>query len=70
MVDFASTQAHTKEVTPPAIREGVKWGATTVKPLSVSPPLTTDGVDKMYYQLVEIHAISTTCLVWKDLLTN
>jgi hypothetical protein len=26
MVDFASTQAHTKEVTPPSIREGGEMG--------------------------------------------
>jgi hypothetical protein len=33
------------------------------KPPSTSPPLTTDGVDKMYHQLVEIHAITTAQLV-------
>jgi hypothetical protein len=29
---------------------------------SASPPLTTDGVDRMYHQLVEIHAIAATQL--------
>jgi hypothetical protein len=69
MVFFTFTQACTKEVTSPAIREGSEMGATVVKPLSVSPPLTTDGVDKMYYQLMEIHAISTVqlaeCAPWR-----
>jgi hypothetical protein len=30
-------------------------GAIAAKPLSASPPLTTDRVDEMYHQLVEIH---------------
>jgi hypothetical protein len=38
------------------------------KPPSTSPPLTTDGVDKMYHQLAEIHAIAAaqlaTCAHW------
>jgi hypothetical protein len=33
------------------------------KPLSASPLLTADGVDKMYRQLVEIHAIIVVQLV-------
>jgi hypothetical protein len=36
--------------------------ATTAKPLSASPLLTTDVVDKMYRQLVEIHAITAAQL--------
>jgi hypothetical protein len=32
------------------------------KPLSASPPLTANGVDKMYHQLVEIHAITAVQL--------
>jgi hypothetical protein len=51
MVDFTSTQAQAKEVAPPA------------KPLSASPLLTTSGVDKMYHQMAEIHAITTIQLV-------
>jgi hypothetical protein len=39
------------------------------KPLSASPPLTADGVDKMYRQLAEIHAITATqlaeCAHWR-----
>jgi hypothetical protein len=37
--------------------------ADVAKPLSASPPLTTDRVEKMYHQLAEIHAIATTQLV-------
>jgi hypothetical protein len=36
------------------------WGlaeATVTKALSISPPPTTNGVDKLYHQLAEIHAI-------------
>jgi hypothetical protein len=53
MVDFASTQAQAKEVAPPASCEGGGGGqdeATIAKLLNVSPPLTVDGVDKMYRQ--------------------
>jgi hypothetical protein len=37
--------------------------ATVTKPVSTSPPLTTDGVDKIYRQLVEIHIIVAMLLV-------
>jgi hypothetical protein len=37
--------------------------AATAKPSNTSPLLTTDGVDKMYHQLAEIHAITTAQLV-------
>jgi hypothetical protein len=39
------------------------WGqaeATVAKPPSASPPPTVDGVDKLYRQLAEIHAIAVT----------
>jgi hypothetical protein len=62
MVDFTSTQAQAKEVAPPTSHKGGQAEATTFKPLSTSPPLTADGVDKMYHQLAEIHAIATTQL--------
>jgi hypothetical protein len=39
------------------------------KPLITSPPLTTDGVDKFYHQLAEIHAITVVklaeCAHWR-----
>jgi hypothetical protein len=63
MVDFASTQAWMKEVTPPVSGEGCQAKHVVAKPLSASPKLTTNGVDKMYCQLVEIHAIATMQLV-------
>jgi hypothetical protein len=41
------------------------WGQAETaasKALSFSPPPTADVVDKLYYQLEEIHAIATTQL--------
>jgi hypothetical protein len=62
MVDFTSTQAQAEEVDPPINREGGQLEVAVVKPLSASPPLTTDRVDKMYHQLAEIHAIAAAQL--------
>jgi hypothetical protein len=62
MLDFTTTQAQAKEVAPPASREGGQDEAAVAMPLSASPPLTTDEVDKMYDQLGEIHAIATAQL--------
>jgi hypothetical protein len=59
MLHFTSTQAQTKEVAPPASREGGQDEATAAKPLSASPLLTVDRVDMMYHEVVEIHAIAT-----------
>jgi hypothetical protein len=70
MVDFTSTQARAKEVAPLASHEGVQIEAAAAKPLSASPPLTDDGVDKMYRQLVEICAIATARLAPQPLLTS
>jgi hypothetical protein len=50
--------------------------ATAANPLSTSPPLTVDRVDKMYRQLAEIHAIAATQLAecarwqWSDPTTS
>jgi hypothetical protein len=63
MVDFDSTQARAKEVSPSTSREGGQAEVTTTKPPSTSPSLTVDGVEKMYHQLAEIHAIPTAQLV-------
>jgi hypothetical protein len=57
MVDFTSTQVQAKVVAPPASREGGQVEAAVTKPPSASPPLTANGVDKMYRQLAEIQAI-------------
>jgi hypothetical protein len=76
MMDFASTQARAKEVAPPSRREGGQTEAAVAKPLNASPPLTADRVDKLYHQLVEIHAIAAAQLVecahWRrsDLASN
>jgi hypothetical protein len=59
-------------VAPPASHEGGQAEAAAAKPLSTSHPLTIDGVDKMYHQLVEIHAIADAqlaeyaCWRWSD----
>jgi hypothetical protein len=61
MVDFTSTMLRPRRWLPqPALSVGggeVK--AAVAKSLSASTPFTTNGVDKMYHQLVEIHAIAT-----------
>jgi hypothetical protein len=36
--------------------------AVVAKPLSASPPLTADGMDKMYCQLVETHTTAAVQL--------
>jgi hypothetical protein len=69
MFDFTSTQAQVEEVAPPASSEGGRAEATTAKSLSASPQLTADGLDKMYRQLAEIHAIAAAqlaeCAHWR-----
>jgi hypothetical protein len=62
MVDFTSTQAWAKVVAPPLSCEGGQTEATTAKPWSASPPLTTDGFDKMYHKLTKNHTITATQL--------
>jgi hypothetical protein len=62
MVDSTSTQAHAKELAPPVCRGETQARAVGAKSLSTPPPLTTDEVDRMYRQLVEIHAIGATQL--------
>jgi hypothetical protein len=62
MVDFTSTQAQANEVAPTTSHEGGLAEATMATTLSASPPLTADGVDKMYCQLAEIYAMAFTKL--------
>jgi hypothetical protein len=62
MVDFTSTQAWSKGVAPSASREGGQTKAVAVEPLNASPPPPADGVDRLYCQLVEVHAIITVQL--------
>jgi hypothetical protein len=48
MMDFVSTQAQTKELAPPVSQQEGQAEAAVAEPLSALPPLTADGVDKMY----------------------
>jgi hypothetical protein len=66
MVDFISTQARAKGEAPSASREGSHTEPAAAEPLSASSPPTTDGVDRLYRQLVEIKAITATQLVECD----
>jgi hypothetical protein len=58
MMDFASTQARGKGVTPTASREEGHTEVAVASPPKASPLPTADGVDKMHRQLVVIHAIA------------
>jgi hypothetical protein len=58
MVDFIPTQAQTKELAPPVHRAQAQDEATVAQSSSTPPMLTADGVDMMYHQLAEIHAIA------------
>jgi hypothetical protein len=76
MVDVATTQAQSKAAAPSDNHEGGQTEATMAKPSSASPPPTADGVDKLYHQLAEIHAITIVQLVecthwrWSDPTSN
>jgi hypothetical protein len=54
VIDYAPVQAWGKGEAPITSREG---GHAVAKAMNASTPLTADGVDKLYHQLVEIHAI-------------
>jgi hypothetical protein len=47
-MDFASTQARAKGVTPTATCEEGHTEAVAASPPKASPPPTADGVDRMY----------------------
>jgi hypothetical protein len=59
-----------QEVAPSASRKGGQTEAAMAKPMSTSPPITVDRVDKMYHQLAEIHAITDVqlaeCACWRQ----
>jgi hypothetical protein len=63
MMDFASTPTHAKGVALVTGHEEGHTEATVARPSKASSPPTADGVDKMYRQLAEIHAIATVQLV-------
>jgi hypothetical protein len=60
MIDYAIAQARGKGEAPTASREG---GQATTKALNMSHLPTTNGVTKLYCQLVEIHTIAIAQLV-------
>jgi hypothetical protein len=66
MIDYAPIQAWGKGEAPTASREG---GQAAAKALNASHPPTIDGVDKLYHQLAEIHAIADAqlaeCTHWR-----
>jgi hypothetical protein len=59
MIDYALVQGWGKGEAPTASSEG-GWAAANA--LNASPPHTTDGMDKLYCQLAEIHTIATAQL--------
>jgi hypothetical protein len=69
MVDFASTQAWAKGEALSTNRES-QTKAAAAKPLNASPPPTTNGMDRLYRQLAEIHAITAMqlaeCACWRQ----
>jgi hypothetical protein len=63
MLDFTSTQAQAKGANPTTSHKEGHTMAIAARPLKASPPPTTDRLDKMYHQLVEIHTITVVYLV-------
>jgi hypothetical protein len=57
MVDFAATQARAKGATLSTNLGERQTRAAATKTMSALPSPTADGVDMMYHQLAEIHAI-------------
>jgi hypothetical protein len=63
MMHYAPTQARFKgSISTPSCGWGKVEAAATKAP-STSPPPITDGVDKLYRQLVEIHTIAAVQLM-------
>jgi hypothetical protein len=62
MVDVTSTQAQVKGLALPVHQGEAQGEAIGAKSPSMPPPPTTDGLDRMYHQLVESHAIAAAQL--------
>jgi hypothetical protein len=62
-VDLATTRAQAKGAAPSTSHDGCQIMAAMATPLNVLPPPSTDGVDRLYHQLAEIHAIAIVRLV-------
>jgi hypothetical protein len=60
MLDFTSTQALAKELVSPVCQREAQAEVAEANSTSISPPLTVDGLDRMYHQLAKIHAIAAT----------
>jgi hypothetical protein len=63
MMDCVPTRARSKGVVSTPSHGWYQAEATAAMALCVSPPPIADGVDELYHQLVEIHAITATQLV-------
>jgi hypothetical protein len=63
MVELATTQLQAKGGAPPASREGGSGRGRYGQAPNVPPPPSTDVANRLYHQLVEIHAISAAQLV-------
>jgi hypothetical protein len=76
MMDFASTQSRAKEVAPTTSCEEGHTKADVARTPKGSHPPTADEVDKMYCQLVEMHALTVAQLAecarwrWSNLTSN
>jgi hypothetical protein len=62
MVDLATNQAQAKGLFPSVNWKEGQTKANAAKPQNVLSPPPADGVDKLYRQLTEIHAIATAQL--------
>jgi hypothetical protein len=63
MMDFASAHARAKGLAPTASCEERHIEAIAARLPKASPTPTADGVDKMYHQLADIHALAIAQLV-------
>jgi hypothetical protein len=70
MADLAATRVQAKEADPSANYKGVaNKGCSSHAPKCATPP-PTDGLDRLYHQLAEIHTISTVQMGWIGCTTN
>jgi hypothetical protein len=69
MVDLAATRGLAKGAAPSTNRGGGQTKASVAKALNALPPLSADGVDRLYHQLVEIDTIVVAqvaeCIHWR-----
>jgi hypothetical protein len=63
MVDLVTSQTQAKGAAPSINRKGGQTKTTMASPLSMPSPPSTDGVDRLYDQLAEIHSIAAAQLV-------